>query len=114
VQPTSQLRKKKLAFGQVFMSVAMDANKFEKSRQKPLLRWGLAVLGLGLVVWQFFTFLDIVEVHTAHAQKISQSASWAGQPVGVMPQVQPEAGAGLVPLDHAQIPNTGMMRANLP
>ncbi len=79
-----------------------------------MLRWGLAVLGLGLVVWQFFTFLDIVEVHTAHAQKISQSASWAGQPVGVMPQVQPEAGAGLVPLDHAQIPNTGMMRANLP
>lgn len=44
------------------------------------------MLGVGLIVWQFLTFKDVVQGHTAQAQHTSRSAGWAGQPVGTTPQ----------------------------
>ena len=46
----------------------------------------LLVIGLALLAWQIVTFLDVVQAHTAQAHTVSQSASWAGKPVGTMPQ----------------------------
>ncbi|WP_192405503.1 hypothetical protein [Comamonas sp. CMM02] len=43
-----------------------------------------------LLVWQFITFMDVVQMHTARAQNVSRSASWSNQPVGTMPQASHE------------------------
>lgn len=61
-----------------------------RPRWRPMLRWGLIVLGVLLAVWQFLTFKALVQRHTAQAQQLSQTVGWFGRPVGTMPQsVQP-------------------------
>ena len=37
-----------------------------------------------LAMWQFFTFVSLVQEHTAQAEKRSRMASWSGRPVGAM------------------------------
>lgn len=64
----------------------MEEHTLNASHRKTWLRWALIATGACLAVWQFFTFIEVVQRHTVQAQKISRSASWAGQPVGTMPQ----------------------------
>lgn len=90
----------------------MRATNFNVSSRRLLFYWGCVGLGLFVVVWQFFTFLAVVEAHTAQAQKISQSAGWAGKAVGVMRQ--PERDAHLMAVSHHEAINIGMMRADWP
>lgn len=67
-------------------------------------RWvirGLCFLaGVTLLSWQFFTFWDVLQVHTAKAQKTSQSASWSGKPVGTMAQPTAMPDSHLRPAHH--------------
>lgn len=90
----------------------MSAFQFHKPSTRQLLYWILIVLGLVLVVWQFFTFMAVVEGHTAHAQNTSRYASWAGQPVGTMPQPPANQVQGVVRVQHDTERNVGMMRAD--
>lgn len=78
-------------------------------------RWALLFGGLALLVWQFFTFLDVVQAHTTQAQKVSQSAGWAGKPVGTMPQrTSTQAGSGAPLSLHAPVGRLPWMHTALP
>ena len=90
----------------------MRGSNFKASSQRQLFYWGLVALGLVVAVWQFFTFLDVVEVHTAQAHKVSQSAGWAGKAVGVMPQ--PDYDSNLMAVSHHDMAATNIMRADWP
>ena len=60
-----------------------------------------AVQAIGLIVWQFFAFKDVVQGHTAQAQRTSRSAGWSGQPVGTTPQLDASDQAGLMQVQHS-------------
>lgn len=64
----------------------MDESTLNKNRRTRGWRWLLALAGLALLMWQFLTFLEVVQAHTDHAQQISRSAGWSGHPVGTMAQ----------------------------
>lgn len=101
-----------LASEQIFESAPMSAFKFRKHSTRRLLYWSLILMGLALAVWQFFTFMALVEGHTAHAQNVSRYAGWSGQPVGTMPQPQSNQVQGVVHVQHTGEVNAGMVRAN--
>jgi cytoskeletal protein RodZ len=70
--------------------------------------------GIALVIWQFFTFMDVVQAHTAQAHSVSRSASWAGHPVGTTPQIPAAAEIRRVALQPELGAETGMMHAVAP
>lgn len=55
---------------------------------RKLCRAALLLASMWLMAWQFLTFKELVQRHTAQAQAVSASAGWLGQPVGTMPQPQ--------------------------
>jgi protein-S-isoprenylcysteine O-methyltransferase Ste14 len=59
------------------------------------------LLGIGLIVWQFFTFKEVVQGHTAKAQRTSRSAGWSGQPVGTTPQRDASDNPALTQVQHS-------------
>ncbi len=91
----------------------MTEHKLNSRSSRHLLYCCLIVAGMLLVAWQFFTFMDVLQAHTAKAQHISRSASWSGHPVGTMPQAE-DATAGLVKVQHENSFSAGMMRTDLP
>lgn len=90
----------------------MLLSNFHASSRRQLFYGTAVLLGLLVAVWQFFTFVEVVQVHTAQAQKISQSAGWAGKAVGVMPQ--PEGDSSWMQVGHQATADTGMVLANWP
>lgn len=90
----------------------MRLSNFHASSRRPLFYGAAVLLGLLVAVWQFFTFVEVVQVHTAQAHKISQSAGWAGKAVGVMPQ--PEGDSSWMQVGHQATADTGMVLANWP
>ena len=92
----------------------MSAKKFSPKVPANTFRWLLMVLGIALVVWQFFTFMDVVQMHTAQAENISRSASWSGQPVGTTPQIPQSVEVRRVGHNPESVVETGMMHAITP
>ena len=90
----------------------MRLSTFHVSSWRQLFYGAVVLLGLLVAVWQFFTFVEVVQVHTAQAHKISQSAGWAGKAVGVMPQ--PEGDSSWMQVGHQATADTGMVLANWP
>lgn len=101
-----------LAWAQIDESVPMSAFKSSKLSTRQLLYWSLILMGLALAVWQFFTFVALVEGHTAHAQTISRYAGWSGQPVGTMPQPSSTPIQGIVHVQHTGAVKSGIVRAD--
>lgn len=92
----------------------MNAHKLISWSPRHTMYWGVICAGLALVIWQFFTLMDVMEGHTAQAQKISQSASWAGHPVGTMPQTDITGSEGMMTVQHANTIGVGRMKVDLP
>lgn len=91
----------------------MTEHKLNSRSTRQVLYLCLICAGVMLVVWQFFTFMDLVQSHTAQARKVSRSASWAGHPVGTMPQAE-DSSTGLMTVQHENHIGAGLMRADLP
>lgn len=74
----------------------MDEYRLKKNRWPRGWHWLLGLAGLALLAWQLVTLLEVLQAHTAHAQTISRSAGWSGQPVGTMAQtLSSDGNAGL-------------------
>lgn len=73
----------------------------EKPKEMP---WGYAcgvVLGLLVITGLVALLIEVMQQHMQQAQAISRGASWQGQPVGVMEQLNAESAAseGLMPVN---------------
>lgn len=96
------------------MGLEMPEKKLSEMARQRASRWVLVLCGIALAVWQFFTFMDVVQLHTAQAQSVSRSASWAGQPVGTTPQLPMALEASWTRATPPPTDQTGMMRAVAP
>lgn len=95
----------------------MNEYKFNQRSSRSISYWLGVGVGLLLVIWQFFTLMELLEGHTAQAKKISQSAGWAGHPVGTMPQTQVKADAKPMTMQVMHYENNAglaVRHANLP
>ena len=92
----------------------MDDYQHTQSRIPNTWRYLLGIAGLALLAWQFFTFLDVLKAHTAQAHQVSQSAAWAGKPVGTMAQALESDGAAVQSLQPGASENLRIMHTALP